>query len=268
MVHRRPANTTPTDAAVASARALSAPPPSAAAPSPSPTGTSAPVRIETGGPTSPRCRPGLEPELHPARVRWRHAVQGRPGRGRLTLVRRPEHIPVLGQASHTRSPSPAKPYATTRPTRSPGTHNPARVGVPPPSPRSRAPSAVLLLDGTVEDVEERRHLRPAQDPRPSRFKTLIEQLEQEDLIIRLQHGTATATRITCSSARFGVYGPTPIRWSTFRRTNGRSTRAPRPPSGMPRTPTSARLACRAACRSDPRRTSAHRRAHTRCRTAT
>lgn len=189
---------------------------------PSPTGTSAPVRIETGGPTSPRCRPGSEPELHPARVRWRHAVQGRPGRGRLTLVRRPEHIPVLGQASHTRSPSPAKPYATTRPTRSPGTHNPARVGVPLPSPRSRAPSAVLLLAGTAEDVEECRHLRPAQDARPSRFKTLIEQLEQEDLIIRLQHGTATATRITCSSARFGVYGPTPIRWSTFRRTNGRS----------------------------------------------
>ena len=103
---------------------------------------SAPVRIETGGPTSPRCRPGLEPEVHPARVRWRHAVQGRPGRGRLTLVRRSKHIPVLGQASHTRSPSPAKPYATTRPTRSPGTHNPARVGVPLPSPRSPTPSAV------------------------------------------------------------------------------------------------------------------------------
>lgn len=190
---------------------------------PSPTGTSAPVRIETGGPTSPRCRPGLEPELHPARVRWRHAVQGRPGRGRLTLVRRPEHIPVLGQAIHTRSPSPAKPYATTRPTRSPGTHNPARVGVPLPSPRSRAPSAVLLLAGTAEDVEECRHLRPAQDARPSRFKTLIEQLEQEDLIIRLQHDTASSTEnhLQLSEIRC-VRPPTPIRWSTFRRTNGRS----------------------------------------------
>lgn len=146
MVHRRSANTTPPDDGHPRhpAQAPSAPPALCGRAFPSPTGTSAPVRIETGGPTSPRCRPGSEPELHPARVRWRHAVQGRPGRGRLTLVRRPEHIPVLGQASHTRSPSPAKPYATTRPTRSPGTHNPARVGVPLPSPRSRAPSAVPI----------------------------------------------------------------------------------------------------------------------------